>query len=77
MGMTIAERMAMQARAPVASHQAPMKSVTKSATVSAAQRMAKQATVTKAAPPAPKEGDSRIGECCPAHCKAGQYSQAG
>ena len=54
MGMTIAERMAMQARAAVASHQAPMKSVTKSATVSAAQRMAKQATVTKAAPPAPK-----------------------
>lgn len=60
MGMSIAERMAMQARAAVASHQAPMKSVTKSATVSAAQRMAKQATVTKAAPPAPKAAPASV-----------------
>lgn len=60
MGMSIAERMAMQARAAAASHQAPVKSVTKSATVSAAQRMARQATVTKTAPPAPKAAPASV-----------------
>lgn len=58
--MSIAERMAMQARAAAASHQAPVKSVTKAASVSAAQRMAKQATVTKAAPPAPKAAPAAV-----------------
>lgn len=59
MGMSIAERMAMQAKAAVASHQAPLKSSTKSVSVSAAQRAAMQANAAKSSamakgtPPAP------------------------
>ena len=56
MGMSIRERMALQARAAAASHVKPVTTATTVATVSAASRVAKQASVVQATASSPAVG---------------------
>lgn len=67
MGMSIAERMAMQARIAAASHRAPIKSAPAKPAVSGASRIAKQSNVARAtsnggkgAPPEPKKAPASM-----------------